>query len=114
MTTTGTTTSDHAHTGDDHTHDDHARARGRMDGAYAGALEFGTLKTQGQVQGWLDEYEEGGVYVPEPLSGEWAGESLSELGMGTWDDDALQAYLDAHTDAYLDTMYRLCQVVVQQ
>lgn len=110
---TTTTTSDHAHAGD-HT-SDHAGERGRTEGTYAGEDTFRYACTSVEAcQEWLDAYEQGVLDVPAPLSGEWAGESLSELGMSTWDEEMLQAYEEAWTGAYMDTVRVLCEAVVQQ
>lgn len=57
---------------------------------------------------WLALEQDGTLHkfvdFPNPLSGEWANESLMELGLGDWDEEALAEYENGFHTAYLDTI----------
>ena len=53
--------------------------------------------------------EESGVECPSPLSGEWSGESMTELlGSMAGDDDAAAAYEAGFEQGWEDTMTAKC------
>lgn len=111
-TTTQATTTTH-----DHTHTDaHARMRGEQDGLERAEMYRDEVTHPASAKEWLDAYEQGTLgdvwELPEPLSGEWAGESLSELGMGTWDEWTLDAYESAYRQAFCERMLDMAHAVL--
>ena len=106
--TTTTTTHDHTQA--------QAHARGEQDGLERAEMYWDEVQHPLVAKEWLDAYETGTLgdvwEIPAPLSGEWAGESLSELGMGTWDEWALDAYESAYRDAYTTRMLDMVQSVL--
>lgn len=111
-TTTQATTTTH-----DHTHTDaHARMRGEQDGLERAEMYRDEVTHPASAKEWLDAYEQGTLgdvwELPEPLSGEWAGESLSELGMGTWDEWTLDAYESAYRQAFTERMLDMAHAVL--
>lgn len=109
-TTTQATTTTHDHTLT------HAHARGEQDGEAHAELHRDEIAHPLSAKEWLDAYETGTLgdawELPAPLSGEWAGESLSELGMDEWDEWALDAYESAYTQAYIARMLDMVQAVL--
>ena len=109
-TTTQATTTTHDHT------QAHARARGEQDGLERAEMYRDEVTHPASAKEWLDAYETGTLgdvwELPAPLSGEWAGESLSELGMGTWDEWTLDAYESAYMQAYIARMLDMAQAVL--
>ncbi len=63
-------------------------------------VQFARFWLRHEAEGTLAEF----MVFPEPLSGEWAGESLKELGLGDLDEDALAEYENGFHTAYLDTI----------
>lgn len=61
----------------------------------------------------LAGYEDGDPEVmdlqPSPLSGEWAGESLAELGLADASDDELCAYEDGYCQGFWAEVVRRCE-----
>lgn len=98
--------------------DDHARQRGSVDGTNnaIGTIEIDPMSCQDAIT-WITHYENGELgdhyALPEPLSGQWAGESLIELGMGDWDDEMLNQYEDAYLEAWLDTYLAHARNVIE-
>lgn len=115
MTTRTTTTTTTQATTHDHTLTQ-ARTRGEQEGEAHAELHRDEIVHPASAKEWLDAYETGTLgdawELPEPLSGEWAGESLSELGMGTWDADTLDAYESAYMQAYIARMLDMVQAVL--
>lgn len=100
-------------------HDDnHARQRGYVDGkVYASStIDVDPMSYQDAIT-WIIHYENGALgdhyALPEPLSGEWAGGSLIELGMADWDDEMLNQYEDAYLESWLDTYLAYVRDVIQ-
>ena len=119
-TTTTTTTQASDHTTTQATTHDHtltqARTRGEQEGEAHAELHRDEIVHPASAKEWLDAYETGTLgdvwELPEPLSGEWAGESLSELGMSTWDADTLDAYESAYMQAYIARMLDMAHAVL--
>lgn len=100
------------------THDDEsARQRGLVDGTNnaIGTIQVDPMSYQDAMT-WITHYENGELgdhyALPEPLSGQWAGESLIELGMGDWDDDMLSQYEESFLEAWLDTYLAYARNVI--
>lgn len=98
--------------------DDHARQRGSADGTNnaIGTIEIDPMNYQDAIT-WITHYENGELgdhyALPEPLSGQWAGESLIEMGMGDWDDEMLNQYEDSYLEAWLDTYLAHARNVIE-
>ena len=120
--TTRTTTTTHAsdHTTTQATTHDHtltqAYARGERDGLLRAEMYRDEITHPASAKEWLDAYETGTLgdvwEVPNALSGEWADESLSELGMDAWDEWALEEYASAHMQAFIARMLDMVQAVL--
>lgn len=63
-------------------------------------VQFAHFWVKHEQEGTLHEF----MVFPEPLSGEWANESLMELGLGDLDEEALAEYENGFHTAYLDTI----------
>ena len=75
------------------------RAGGYM-ARFQPTAQFARFWLKHEAEGTLSEF----MVFPEPLSGEWAGESLKELGLGDLDEEALAEYENGFHTAFLDTV----------
>lgn len=61
------------------------------------------------ITGYEDGYPEVMDLQPSPLSGEWAGESLAELGLAEASDEELSAYENGFSDGFWTELIRRCR-----
>lgn len=64
------------------------------------------------IQGYEDGDPEVMDIAPAPLSGEWAGESLAELGLAEASDEDLSDYENGYSEAFWTELIRRCQYQV--
>jgi len=87
------------------------RARCAADSFYSevGTTDFAYDLRYGEAEAWETVYDS----VPAWLSGEWAGESLAELGLGHASEDVLDTYEACATHEYIDRVDKLARAAVE-
>jgi len=65
------------------------------------------------VKGYDDGDPEVMDMQPSALSGEWAGESLAELGLADASDEDLSSYEDGYSEGFWAEVLRMCRVQLE-
>lgn len=96
---------------------DELLAEARDRGKAAGSWVIDGNTTRETAQHIVSGYEDGDPAVldiaPAPLSGEWAGESMTELRLDDADDETLTAYEDAYGEAFWDEVLTSARRVLE-